>query len=436
MKAVDLFCGAGGASHGLHLAGYDVHGYDHWQPAVDTHNANGLPATLLDLSVDDPPGTCDLLWASPPCQPFSAAGNGDGEFDGRDGFPWLLRIIERMTPRPPVVIVENVKGLTFAKHSDYFGGVLAGIRALGYVVDWCVLNCADLGVPQTRERCIIVARRDGGPITWPMPTHTEQAGMFTAPWVTMAEALGWGGELAYRRGAGMIEAHGERGPWNTAEIPAPTLHRNSAKDWILTTNQQTSAGGMYERDAERPAPMVTTRGDMWTLHYRQTAGATGELITCDVTDRPSPTVGTQSQSQWVIGVKKLMGAGMVERHGERPIRTANEPAFAVRADGGGRDPGGFVKVYADEWPLTRPATTIAGDTSVFQPGGHHKPGEQSENAIRLTIAELATLQGFPPDWIWTGNKTAQARQVGNAVPPALAHAVADVNRPIRQAVAA
>jgi DNA (cytosine-5)-methyltransferase 1 len=57
-------------------------------------------------------------------------------------------------------------------------------------------------------------------------------------------------------------------------------------------------------------------------------------------------------------------------------------------------------------------------------------------AIRLTIPELATLQGFPPDWTWCGNKTAQVRQVGNAVPPALAEAVASVNRPVAMECAA
>jgi DNA (cytosine-5)-methyltransferase 1 len=156
VKAVDLFCGAGGASLGLHRAGYDAHGYDHWQPAVDTHNANGLPATLLDLSTDDPPLPDGpyLMWASPPCQPFSAAGNGDGEFDGRDGFPWLHRILTNATNRPAVLIVENVKGLTFATHQEYFATVLAGIRSLGYRLDWCVLNTADLvaGAPKSESR--------------------------------------------------------------------------------------------------------------------------------------------------------------------------------------------------------------------------------------------------------------------------------------------
>lgn len=350
--AVDLFCGAGGASRGLHDAGYDVIGFDHWQPAVDTHNANGMPAHLHDLSdasIDDLIPACDLMWASPPCQPFSAAGDGEGEFDGRDGFPWMLRIVAQRLPG--VLIVENVKGLTFDKHRDYFGGILQALAALGYEWDWRVLNCADLGVPQTRERCIIVARRDGGRITWPMPTHTEQPGMFTEAWVTMAHALGWSGDLSYRRVEGMIERHGERGPWSIDEIPAPTVHANSAKDWLVTAGRDAHA---TVRSVDLPAPTILARNDPhgWTLHYRQTDG-NGDPITCDVTDRPSPTVGTKSQGQWIMN-----------------------------------------------------------------------------DAIRLEIHELARLQGFPDDWVWTGTKTAQARQVGNAVPPALAHAVAANNRPV------
>ena len=309
MIAVDLFAGAGGASRGLHDAGYDVTGFEYWQPACDTHNANGITCHLHDLSdptLDHLIPPCDLLWASPPCQPFSAAGNGEGEADDRDGFPWTLRVIGKLLP--PVVIIENVKGLTFAGHADYFGAVLHALTGLSYEWDWKVLDSADYSVPQTRERCFIVARRDAGRITWPSVTHTKGGGLFTEPWVTMAEALGWAGD--------------------------PTI-----------------------------------------LDYRQTAG---DGTTCDVTDRPSPTIGTQSQGQWVF---------------------------------------------------TRPATTIAGDTRVFQPGGHHAPGEQSQNSIRLTIPELARLQGFPDDWIWTGTKTAQARQCGNAVPPIMAQLLAEGNRP-------
>ena len=365
--AIDLFCGAGGASRGLHDAGYDVTGYDHWQPAVDCHNANGMPAHLHDLS--DPTQDhlipyAPLWWASPPCQPFSAAGAGEGEFDGRDGFPWLLRLVALRLP--DVLIVENVKGLTFRKHSAYFCGVLEGLRALGYVLDWRVLMCADFGVPQTRERCIIICRRDGGPITWPAPTHCETGGMFTAKWVTMADALGWNADdaMSYNRGAGMNERHGERAP-TPATAPAPTVH------------------GMTAKMARR------------VLNYRQTNTA-GELITCDVTDRPAPTIGTQIQSQWVIRTNQQTSSGDGYYQ-----RTIHRPAPSVTSRG-------------DLWEM-----------------GERGPRQDQQNAIRLTTPELAALQGFPPDWTWTGTKTQQARMIGNAVPPALAHAVAAVNQPVQ-----
>ena len=315
MKILDLFCGAGGASLGIHRAGHDVHGFDFWPVAVETHNDNGLPATVLDLSVDDPPhpGEPFAMWASPPCQPFSAAGGGAGEFDDRDGFPWLLRIVGNL--RPDVVFVENVKGLTFETHRDYFSSVLASLHDLGYEVAWRVLNAADCGVPQTRERCIIVARRDGDRIAWPMPTHTEREGMFTRRWVTMAEALGWG-----------------------------------------------------------------------------------------MTGRPFPTIPAREDG----GGPRMDGVG----------GTGARRALYAERDAG-------------DWTLARPATTINGDPRVSAPG-HHDPAvseSQQADAIRLTIAELATLQGFPHGWTWCGTKTAQAKQIGNAVPPALAEAIVRANLP-------
>jgi len=117
--AVDVFAGAGGASCGLRDAGYDVVALEIDSDAADTHDANhARPTIRVDLStydwrelrlfVGDAPW---MMWASPPCQPFSASGDGLGEFDDRDGFPWLLRGVE--TLRPPVLITENVKGLTF-----------------------------------------------------------------------------------------------------------------------------------------------------------------------------------------------------------------------------------------------------------------------------------------------------------------------------------
>ena len=328
MKAVVLFEGAGGSTRGLHDAGYTTVGFDHWQPAVTCAQANGYDSHLHDLS--DPAGDhlipyAPLWWASPPCQPFSAAGAGDGEFDGRDGFPWLLRLVALRLP--DVLIVENVKGLTFRKHSAYLCGILEALRALGYHVEWKVLMAADYGVPQTRERCIIVARRDGGRITWPAPTHCETGGMFTARWVSMADALGW-----------------------NADLPIMARHQR--------------------------------------------------------------------------------GAGMIDRHGERPDRPITEPAMTIRQGGGG-DPGGFVLRWSTEGGMNQDLRRSVDQPSPTVTGADARNFALTDESIiiPLTTHELATLQGFPADWTWTGTKTQQARMIGNAVPPRLAEVVAANNRP-------
>jgi DNA (cytosine-5)-methyltransferase 1 len=194
--ALDLFCGAGGASIGLKAAGYDVIGFDKYPDAIATHNHNGMPALDRDLStatVEDWRawrGQVDLLWGSPPCQPFSQAGRHKGRFDERDGFPWFLAAVEGVAPR--VFVMENVKGLTFRKNQAYLAEIKAALEDLGYAVRYEVLNCADYGVPQKRQRLFMVGRRDGGAPSFPMRTHSKGgAELGTDPWVTMAEALGW-----------------------------------------------------------------------------------------------------------------------------------------------------------------------------------------------------------------------------------------------------
>lgn len=351
MRVAVFFEGAGGATEGIRQAGHETVGYEYWQTAVDTARANGHDCRLHDLSDPARDGEivdADAAWFSPPCQPFSAAGEGEGEFDDRDGLPWVLRILD--AKRYPVIFLENVKGLTFAKHAEYVGRFLLALSELGYAWEWKVLNAADYGVPQTRERWILVARLDGAPITWPMPTHTEQPGMFTEPWVTMAQALGWG--MTDRPFYCVPTAGGKR-------------------------------GGMDE--------MVGGSGARRGLYAERNAG------------------------RWLLNTRTLRG--IVDPEAEAAPRLTTVPA---------------------QWCWERPATTVAGDPRVMAPGRHdpEQSGSQMADAIRLTIPELAALQGFPPDYVFTGTKTARAKQVGNAVPPALARVVVEANLPSVREVAA
>ncbi len=138
MKALDLFCGAGGAGLGLERAGFEVLGLDNWNPAIQTHRKNGLAVLPRDLIAHPLAfgrrGGVDLLWASPPCQPFSVGGFGKGNADDRDGIPSTIVSIQYYQPN--VFIIENVKGLTFPRHRQYLGGVISELEEIGYQVEW------------------------------------------------------------------------------------------------------------------------------------------------------------------------------------------------------------------------------------------------------------------------------------------------------------
>lgn len=171
--AVDLFGGAGGATLALERCGYRTASYDVWEPAVAAHHANLLRAIGRDL-ISNPlsqkdTGPVDLLWASPPCQPFSAAGKGQGELDERDGMRATVASIAQV--RPSRFIIENVANLAGTSHRRYLEVILDGLRGAGYAVEHHVIDAADYGVPQHRRRLIVQGCRDGGAITWPDPTH-------------------------------------------------------------------------------------------------------------------------------------------------------------------------------------------------------------------------------------------------------------------------
>jgi site-specific DNA-cytosine methylase len=101
----------------------------------------------------------------------------------------------------------------------------------------------------------------------------------------------------------------------------------------------------------------------------------------------------------------------------------------------GGSSGQFALLNPPGWVHKRPATTVMGDTRIWPPGhkvnaadikarrDHLYTTRAGNTALRLTISQLGVLQSFPVDYPWQGNKTQQAKQVGNAVPPLLAAAM-------------
>jgi DNA (cytosine-5)-methyltransferase 1 len=225
MRSIELFVGAGGLAMGTSNAGFAHDAVVEWDAdACETLRENqrrGVePLTRWSITEGDVAefdygpyvDKVDLLSGGPPCQPFSLGGKHRGHADRRNLFPEMVRAVREVRPR--AILVENVKGLlrsTFAKYFEYIHLQLSypeltqregeewpehlarlekhhtsgGGSGLTYNVVYRLLNAADYGVPQRRERVIIVGIRNDLGVEWAFPqkSHSREA-LLRDLWVT------------------------------------------------------------------------------------------------------------------------------------------------------------------------------------------------------------------------------------------------------------
>jgi DNA (cytosine-5)-methyltransferase 1 len=217
MRSIELFTGAGGLALGTHLAGFEHVALVEWNkvacdtlrrnsqdgalPGIDRWNVLQTDIRTLDFHQFGP---VDLVAGGVPCQPFSLGGKHKGMNDERDMFPDFVRAVRDLQPK--AFIIENVKGLLRSTFRNYFAYILLQLNypelhrkkaegweehlrrledvhtkgrysGLQYNVIFRLLNAADYGVPQTRERVFIVGFRSDVEHRWhfPEPTHSYDA---------------------------------------------------------------------------------------------------------------------------------------------------------------------------------------------------------------------------------------------------------------------
>ena len=180
---LDLFAGCGGLALGFEVQGFRSIGYEMRKAAVATYSANLTgDCNEVFLELGKPHEAADVIIGGPPCQPFSQFGYQLGKRDRRNGFPIFLDAVDRI--RPKLAIIENVRGVLY-RNKDYLRSVVGELERFGYTVETRILNSVHYGVPQNRERIVIVASTVGW--SWPEP-------LVTAP-VTAGVALG---DMAYQ----------------------------------------------------------------------------------------------------------------------------------------------------------------------------------------------------------------------------------------------
>lgn len=183
LRAIDLFCGAGGLSAGFRSANYEVkYALDHDADSVATYERNheGVQVECVSITERTPEriaelagGTVDVIVGGPSCQTFSTAGRKNGWV--RKGDPrndlWrqMLALVEQLKPK--AFLLENVPGMVYWKQGEFGATVLEEFGKLGYAVSKEILLAADFGVPQRRRRLFIVGLHGTKTFEFPEPTH-------------------------------------------------------------------------------------------------------------------------------------------------------------------------------------------------------------------------------------------------------------------------
>ncbi len=207
LSSLELFSGAGGMALGMSQTGIHHEALIEWNTEASNtlrHNFDSGIVHCVDVASFNfnDYGHVDIIAGGPPCQPFSLGGKHKGEADKRDMFPHACRAISECTPS--AFVFENVKGLLRKSFSSYFSYIILRLTypdvslcknetwddhlerlekvhtsqnyvGIKYNVIFRLIDAADYGIPQRRERVIIVGIRDDLGVQWSFPEKTHSS---------------------------------------------------------------------------------------------------------------------------------------------------------------------------------------------------------------------------------------------------------------------
>ena len=236
VRALDIFAGAGGLSIGLEQAGFEIVAGAEWDAdACETFAKAHPSADVVEGDVNAVDfrgwrGKVDVLVGGPPCQPWSTGGKRLGIDDPRDGWPAFLRALREM--KPIAFMAENVAGFAGGVRRPHFDALVEELTALHFRVSAAVLNAADYGVPQKRQRLLIVGVRTDG-FQFPGPSFGPSRAQ---PWRAAETVIG-------------VEPFGTPNPAIVTYARCPDLRPNPYDGHVYN-------GGGRPIDLPRPGPTL------------------------------------------------------------------------------------------------------------------------------------------------------------------------------------
>ncbi|MDE1854428.1 MAG: DNA (cytosine-5-)-methyltransferase [Thaumarchaeota archaeon] len=418
MRYFSEFAGIGGFDLAANGLGWEKVGYcenDKW--ALETYKANFGDAgwhwgDATTMSVELVPDF-DILFAGFPCPPYSRAGKRMGMEDPRGKlFHEITRLLAAKEPR--FFLLENVAGLTDENFRSVFWSMQKSLESLGYRVFTKVLNSADFGVPQHRERVFFVGFRDGG---------------------NLGEAFAWPQAVPLRTKLADVLEKGVPEKYYVSErlIESLRRHRDGRRKGRLKKvadvyPNQSDAGRVYQGDISR-----TLKGEAGGLggktglyvipHGNNSGGFFGSEVSPTLDNAGSRFLTLEGDAHTAL----LHSRGFEIRKGE--------DSHALKGAEGGSSKVFLVEtanrnsMRTDSWyRLAEVADSL--DTTGTSQGVADRVGYRVR---RLTPRECARLQGFPDSFVIPVSDAQAYRQFGNAVTVSVVEAILRKMEPWLQA---
>lgn len=382
-KVVSLFSGCGGLDLGFKEAGFEIiWANDFDKDSVQTYKKNIDNRIILGdikkISSSEIPKNADVLLGGFPCQGFSVANNKRSVEDKRNFlYKEMLRVIRDTQPK--FFIVENVKGILSIGDGKVIDMIVKDFNSLGYKVEKpFVINCAYYGVPQFRERVIIIGNRINAPNTFPKITHKNGYKIPIPDFIKPQEYYQLPYVISVEEAIGDLpEPHTEEG----RKIPNHIGSDRVSGKYIARKNKVNQEEICDYLKMWRTKTKITTHKIDEILGYRHTAG---HWFRKDISGSiPSP-------KDWAK-LKKILG---FDNKYDKLVTEVETRRIKFEQS-----------LRVTNWD--RPSDTITASV----------PEIHVNKKRRLTARECARLQSFPDDFVFEGSLSSQHRQIGNAVPP-------------------
>jgi DNA (cytosine-5)-methyltransferase 1 len=452
-RVLDLFAGCGGLSLGFKAAGFDVAAAVEFDPdAAASHGANFHPGDprhakarditkltpedlVQELELGDVVSAVDIIVGGPPCQAFARVGRSKlREIDAHpEAFKHdprarlyleYLHYVEAF--RPLALLMENVPDILNHGGQNVAEETCEVLREKGYVAGYTLLNASYFGVPQMRERMILVAYRKelGVEVSFPKPTHFIEL----PPGYTGSRQVA----LKLLKGVGAAQARSYVEPQAIEpELPpAVTAHDALADLPPITLHLE----GKLRRGARRFDELIPYGGG-------RTAGAYGQLMR----DWPgfSNSEGLYDHvirylpRDWKLFARLNPGDQYPEAHRHAVTMFTEEVARLAKK---GKAPAEGSDAWNDLWDSFVPPYDVGKFPNKWRKMEPDLPARtlmahlgkdsyshihyDSAQARTISVREAARLQSFPDGFTFCGTMNPAFKQIGNAVPPLLGKAVA------------